>query len=55
MVPASIGLTPALPTARPSNRLVDHLVEEALDAGRDTRPGRAERTDGWTPDRIRPP
>jgi hypothetical protein len=29
------------------------LIEAALDAGRDPRPGRAQRADGWTPERIR--
>ena len=29
------------------------LIEAALDVGRDPRPGRAQRADGWTPDRIR--
>src|SRR5688572_23760120 len=32
---------------------LDALIEAALDAGRDPRPGRAQRADGWTPDRIR--
>ena len=29
------------------------LIEAALDDGRDPRPGRAQRADGWTPERIR--
>src|SRR6187402_2012528 len=34
-------------------RLPESLIAPALDAGRDVRPGRASRRDGWTPDRIR--
>jgi hypothetical protein len=44
---------PALPAARLSERLSPALVEPALDAGRDRRRGRAQRSDGWTPERIR--
>lgn len=43
----------ALPGGGISARLSESLVAEALDAGRDRRPGRARRSDGWTPDRIR--
>ena len=32
---------------------LDALIEAALDAGRDPRPGRAQRADGWTSERIR--
>src|SRR6187402_1009361 len=41
------------PAARVSSRLTESLIEPALDAGRDVRPDRATRVDGWTPDRIR--
>ena len=40
-----------LPARAPDQHL-NSIVEPALDAGRDVRPGRAPRTDGWTPDRI---
>jgi hypothetical protein len=43
----------ARPAACLSNRLDPGLLGSALDAGRDVRPGRAARSDGWTPDRIR--
>jgi len=33
--------------------VLNALIEAALDAGRDPRTGRAQRADGWTPDRIR--
>ena len=39
--------------ARVSDQLSDNLVDAALDCGRDPRPGREFRADGWTPDRIR--
>ena len=39
--------------ARTSDRLASDLIESALSAGRDPRPGRAGRSDGWTPERIR--
>ena len=45
--------SPRRPLARVSERLSDDLVEAALDSGRDPRPGRETRADGWTPDRIR--
>ena len=44
---------PVLCGARLSDRLSDSLVEQAIDAGRDARPGRTVRRDGWTPERIR--
>jgi len=39
--------------ARLSDRLTESMIEEAMESGRDLRPGRATRADGWTPDRIR--
>jgi len=46
--------TEADPTApAKARRLPDRLVGKALHAGRDRRSGRAQRTDGWTPERIR--
>ena len=39
-------------SANASRRLPDSLIENALDAGRDIRPDRARRADGWTPARI---
>ena len=41
------------PLARTSERLSADLIAAALNDGRDLRPGRAVRRDGWTPDRIR--
>src|SRR2546428_13027808 len=48
-------LTPSLPASAPIRtqaRILQVLIEAALDAGRDVRP-RAQRADGWTPERIR--
>lgn len=42
-----------LPAVRVSDRLAPNLIEESLSAGADSRPGRATRRDGWTPERIR--
>ena len=62
IMPAAATNVPAvLPASDPSGRLVarprehlpESLIASALDAGRDVRPGRASRRDGWTPDRIR--
>jgi len=41
-----------LPAIAHSGRLTESLIEEALDAGRDSRPGRDQREDGWTRERI---
>lgn len=51
--PAAAPL-PAKPSNLPriSDRLAPSLVESALDCGRDVRPGRDQREDGWTPPRI---
>ena len=58
--PAAAPATPIAPApsprrclARVSDQFSEVLVEAALDSGRDPRPGRATRADGWTPDRIR--
>ena len=52
--PAShVTRAPALPACRVSGELAEALIEDALDAGQDSRPGRAQRADGWTPERIR--
>ena len=46
--------TPHYPSGAPGqNPLSDDLVEPALDAGRDSRPDRAVRHDGWNRERIR--
>ena len=44
---------PVFPFARISDRLPESLIEPAVDAGRDSRSGRARRSDGWTPERVR--
>ena len=44
---------PIRPLAHVSRRLADSLIDPALDCGRDVRPDRASRHDGWTPERIR--
>jgi hypothetical protein len=38
--------------AQHSGQLTESLIEDALDAGRDPRPGWGQREDGWTPERI---
>ena len=50
--PASLS-TNSQALARTSDQLSESLIEQALDAGRDSRPDRASRADGWTPERIR--
>ncbi|WP_114953420.1 hypothetical protein [Sphingosinicella terrae] len=44
---------PTRPRARISNHLAPDLLDPALHAGTDARPGWSTRADGWTPDRIR--
>ena len=52
--PASPSVpNPGLPAPSVSTRLTESLMEPALSAGLDPRPGRAQREDGWTPERIR--
>jgi hypothetical protein len=43
---------PASDPIRTQSRILEVLIEAALDAGQDVRP-RAQRADGWTPARIR--
>ena len=43
---------PLFSGARVSDRLSESLIEPALGAGRDSRPHRVQRSDGWTPERI---
>ena len=43
---------PAPAHLRTQSRILEVLIEAALDAGQDIRP-RAQRADGWTPERIR--
>lgn len=50
-------MSPAAPTCEwplpPSPALpIEGLIQAALHAGRDSRPGRRQRKDGWTPNRI---
>ena len=45
--------SPGLFAPSVSTRLTESLMEPALSAGLDPRPGRAQREDGWTPERIR--
>ena len=45
--------SPGLPAPEVSTRLAKSLMEPALSVGLDPRPGRAQREDGWTPERIR--
>lgn len=41
------------PLPRKAAHAIEPLIKAALDAGRDKRPGRRQRVDGWTPERIR--
>jgi hypothetical protein len=50
--PDSVARTPAEPRRLPDH-LTEILIDNALDAGRDVRTGRTQRSDGWTPERIR--
>lgn len=43
----------SLPAVRVSDRLTPSLIEAALEASPHRHPGRAQRKDGWTPERIR--
>ena len=51
-VPATPRSAGALSTARVSEALVAGAIEGVLHATADTHPGRAQRHDGWTPERI---
>jgi hypothetical protein len=44
---------PSLPAVRPSDQLTEDILAPALSCGADVRPGRTQREDGWTPERIR--
>ena len=41
------------PLPRKAAHAIEPLIKAALDAGRDMRPGRRQRADGWRPERIR--
>jgi hypothetical protein len=51
--PAFAETSAVPPMSCVSDRPVESLIEAALECGRDPRPGRAPRADGWTPAAIR--
>lgn len=50
--PTAIPTGPTRAAAKAPDHLIEILIDNAMDAGRNARPGWSHRADGWTPRRI---